>query len=320
MNNTSQNSIILYKTLDNQPQIPPNFISNSSENSDNYVYHSFKLLINLYDSLLLSGDFLLALQASELIYSSMQINPHDFLNKNTCSYFIYYKNLQFIYDLENIYHIKAGNRSIPITNCHIIADKLANQILMFSPIISSGIPSDFFQKKVKTLEKARSSDKFLQGDFVIIFNEKQEFSFIAKLIEIDEIYRIKFEALLNNDLIKVLNSQKNVWFISKLFNNNQSEIAANNLIKFCCSDVLSYNLSEMLISPQSSHYTQEIPQEMPQNVDNSLNLSQNIAIKSAIFNSLTLIDGPRKSGKTTVIKAIIAEWYIIILSVKTEDS
>ena len=262
-------------------------------------------MANLYDALLLSGDFLLALQASELLYSSLLINPQDFPHKNACSYYLHRKNLQFINDLENIYYINLATRLVPITNCRMVADSLAYQILMFSPVISTGPPSDFFAKKLKNME---SCEKFAENDFVLIFlSENPEISFIAKIVEIDEKYFIKCEALLSSELLQALNNEKKVWFLRKLHNFQQSERNSSNLLKFCTSDALSSNLAENLISAESSSFPSQLPEKLAENMKN-LNFCQNLALNSALSNSLTLIDAPRSSGKKTVIVEIITEW------------
>lgn len=299
-----------------------NYIQNSIaiENSKDPTrnYHSYKLLESLYDSLLLVGDFHLALQVSELIYSSFLLNERDFISKNACLYYAYLRNLQFVKDLENIYYLNSDCNVIPLTNCILEEGRFSTQFMNFRPVVNIGLLSDFFQQKIRSLEETTTiKQKFCEGDFVMVFvhtfpNQTIEFSFLAKLVEIANDFQIKLEALLTGELLNALNDQNKVWAMRKLNNVVISENASKNLIKLCCSDAASLNLSGIILNPSNLNPALELKNNEELTLKNGLNEFQNKALKDAIFNPLTVIDGPKNSGKTVTTIELMLEWYLLL--------
>ena len=305
--------------MDDDAQL--NYIQNSIaiENSKDPTrnYHSYKLLESLYDSLLLVGDFHLALQVSELIYSSFLLDERDFISKNACLYYSYLRNLQFINDLENIYYLNSDCNVIPLTNCRLEEGKFSTQFMNFRPVVNIGTLSDYFQQKVRNLEETTIKQKFCEGDFVMVFlqnfpNQTIEFSFLAKLAEIGNDFQIKLEALLTGELLNALNDQNKVWAMRKLNNVMISENVMKNLNKICClNGGASFNLSEIIFNPSNANSAFELKNKEELTLKNGLNEFQNQALKYAIFNPLTVIDGSKNSGKTVTIIELMLEWYFL---------
>lgn len=292
--------------------------SSSKPIDPNRYYHSYKLLNSLYDSLLLVGDFNLALQISEILYSTMHINPKDFFSYEACEYYKHQKNLQFIQDLEKIYFVSPKKKqSLTLTNCILIVEKMAKQIFMFSPLFNNLSPLDYFD--INNENCLENQEKFYKGDYVVIFSSRgldpqEEFSFIARIIEIDSNFRVSFEALLNNELLKLLSEEKKAWYMSKLGGSRLSEKISQNLIKFCCGNscflgitntICNVSRTDELISQNnlSSEFSEKT---MKKHLN--LNNEQNIALNHAIAKAFTLIDGPKNSGKTACAIEIMIEW------------
>jgi len=315
---TSETSTLNNNTANNNSKKDEFELIKESFNHENIKdtnrnYHSYMLLESLYDSLLLIGDFHLAFQISEIIYSTILIDPKDFINKNASLYYAYQRNLQFVSDLENIYYLNSECQVIPITNCQFEIGKFATQIMTFRPIIM-GMPSDHFNLKTKNFEDIVNKCKFCQGDFVMIFfsafpNQKEEFSFLAKIIEITSEFQIKLEALLDDQQLNLLNDQNKVWMMRKLSNVIISENVSKCLTKFCCSSSASYSISEAIVTLPNLNTANERNDNEDIFINKSmLNEAQKKALKNAISNALTLIDGPKNSGKTTTTIEIAVEW------------
>ena len=315
--NKTSKSDFKVNAIINQKNNQPIIFKKKNTKDPNRNYHSYNLLEKMYESLLLTGDFQFAVQISELLYSTLLIDPEEFTNGNACNYYMYQKNLQFIYDLENIYYMNPSNHFIPISNCKLIFKKLANQILIFSPIITMGTLSDHFQIKFKNFDDLNSNQKFMEGDFVMIFlnngpyqnQSNNDYSFIAKIIELSSEYNIKLEVLLGPELLAVLNDENKIWMMRKLCNFQLSDKTSQILTKFSCCNSSSYNLSEIITSPPQNKINLDQKSTEIQNITkNNLNPQQNEALKSALFNIITLIDGPKNSGKTVTAIEILLEW------------
>lgn len=288
----------------------------------NRYYHSYKLLNSLYDSLLLVGDFNLALQISEILYSTIHINPKDFCSFEACEYYKHQKNLQFIQDLENIYFVSPKKKqSLTLTNCILIVEKMAKQIFMFTPVFNNLSPLDYFD--FNNGNCIENQEKFNKGDYVVIFSSRgldpqEEFSFIAKIIEIDSDFRVSFEALLNNELLKLLGEDKKAWYMSKLGGSRLSDKISQNLVKFCCGNSCFFGITnticnasrteEPVIQNNLSFELELTKKTMKNHLNLSLNHEQTIALNHAIGKAFTLIDGPKNSGKTTCAIEIMMEW------------
>ena len=98
----------------------------------------------------------------------------------------------------------------------------------------------------------------------------------------------------------------------KLNNVMISENVMKNLNKICClNGGASFNLSEIIFNPSNANSAFELKNKEELTLKNGLNEFQNQALKYAIFNPLTVIDGSKNSGKTVTIIELMLEWYFL---------
>lgn len=276
----------------------------------NNYYHSYKLINNLYNSLLFIGDFDLAIHISEILYTKIQINFNDFFSQEVCEYFKHLRNLQFIHDIESLYFgSQESDHLIPLTNCTFLTQKMSLQIVIFTPIFNAisslGTPTQN-NKKLSEFQ-----EKFQKGDFVKIVSSqsKKNFSFIAKIIKIDSDSRIIFEALLNNQLINLLREEKEIWFMNRMGNFLQSERLSRSLVDFCCGKQILLNFVNHICSSKPDLEEKDFFfKDTTEFQKTNLNQTQNLALRHAINSPLTLVDGPKNSGKTRIAIEVMIEW------------
>ena len=109
--------------------------------------------------------------------------------------------------------------------------------------------------------------------------------------------------------LNLLNDQNKVWMMRKLSNVIISENVSKCLTKFCCSSSASYSISEAIVTLPNLNTANERNDNEDIFINKSmLNEAQKKALKNAISNALTLIDGPKNSGKTTTTIEIAVEW------------
>lgn len=71
----------------------------------NMNYLSLKLLNEMYDMLVFSGDMCFSLQASEMLYSRTKLTDEDFINPYACYYYSHRKNVMMNELFESVYQI-----------------------------------------------------------------------------------------------------------------------------------------------------------------------------------------------------------------------
>ena len=71
-------------------------------------------------------------------------------------------------------------------------------------------------------------------------------------------------------------------------------------------------LQELLVNGKLKDNTFIHPQELKMHLDEArLSIAQISAIKMALHQKITIIKGPPGTGKTTVLKEIVKNWYLI---------
>jgi hypothetical protein len=145
----------------------------------NMNYLSMKLLNEMYDMLLYSGDLCFSLQAAEMLYSRTKLTDDEFKSPYTCYYYAHRKNMIMNEILESIYskyqNIENSNYGVVNLNGKLqkVGYKFKQQVLVFTPedkdiilldtkLVRKGIPVP------KSLLLERENSRVSAGEYVLL--------------------------------------------------------------------------------------------------------------------------------------------------------
>lgn len=114
----------------------------------NMNYLSLKLLNEMYDMLLYSGDLCFSLQASEMLYSRTKVSDEDFRSPYTCYYYAHRKNMIMNEVLESVYkkyqNIECNKFGLVKLDGGLkkVGYKFKQQVIVFTPTIQDTLKLD----------------------------------------------------------------------------------------------------------------------------------------------------------------------------------
>lgn len=156
------------------------FIFTKEIKNSNINYVPYKLLDELYDSLLYVGDMNFSIQVAELLYSKVKVDDEDFINDNACHYYAHKKNMIMVELLESIFLpiIKSRHKFTEyLATVDGIVErvglKYTQEVLQFTP---TG-PIDFVKSKImksRPNEVRHSPIHIVEGEFVMLISLTQQ--------------------------------------------------------------------------------------------------------------------------------------------------
>ena len=167
-------------------------------------------------------------------------------------------------------------------------------------------------------EHTPAANKGLKNFYSMITESGQtvEFALIGYVKEISKDYMIKLFTLPTEEQTAALAEKDRVWRITKLYNKTYHEFCLNSLRFFCSNTCLSSVLHQLILAPPTVSYKMikdlgltQIDEDVREpSVNTNLNPYQQKALKAAICQTITIIQGPPGSGKTTASVEIVMEW------------
>lgn len=138
---------------------------------------------------------------------------------------------------------------------------------------------------------------------------------VAYIREVQKDYQIKLFVLPTFEQSMALQDKARSWKMTKLVSKINMDRCSAALESFCTEVSLSRSLLSILLSPPSSN--QEVVRILADSIVTeptgseamtNLNLSQKKALRCASAKTLTLIQGPPGSGKTTTAVHVVGMW------------
>ena len=213
----------------------------------NMNYLSMKLLNEMYDMLLYSGDLCFSLQAAEMLYSRTKLTDDEFKSPYTCYYYAHRKNMIMNEILESVYskyqNIENSNYGVVNLNGKLqkVGYKFKQQVLVFTPedkdiilldtkLVRKGIPVP------KSLLLERENSRVSAGEYVLLILLGEEDSGqVATDFEFKDLLDTEREVTLEE--IQELKDAKKITFESiqnsKFFKKNVSKGKKVETILMC---------------------------------------------------------------------------------------
>ena len=277
------------------------------------VYLSYKLVEQMYETLIYCGDIKFAIAASELIYSQVKISPADFLNKNACDYYAHQKNLLFNTLLDNIHKSKCQHKGIEGT-LKSIGKANAMEVVEFKSTQDLRVLKQNIHKYRPRNLQDTQTDKISPGDYIQL--TQGENKIIGYIKDVSADYTLKIFILPTLNQSQNISSQPQ-WEIQKLTSKFPISQQTETLQTFTTTTYLNPILAQVIQShPKEDSMNLRrlcktittLPRNSHKEIQTNLNPSQQRAMKCATYETLTLIEGPSGSGKTVTAIETVIEW------------
>lgn len=295
---------------------------------------STSLLDEMIEVLLLNGDVTFSLNVAELLYERIKLDESEFLYPHACLYYLHKLNLLLLDLIHKIFNKDNRGQSIDSSGrLHIIGRKDAQHVVIYAPqyanregsiILEQIREGDFIQLScslsevpVKKFAPFESDEENGTSSSSAESNNsdgpfpRSLIGYVRKLTKED---KIKLFLLLKPQEATMLAKTSYPWKITKLGNKGDYDKQAAALKVFCSKACVSKVLQQVMFAPPI--LPRDIIRELCSSkiagapaAENcaseiSLNIHQREALKTAVQQTLSIIQGPPRSGKSVVASEI----------------